>query len=106
MTDPRAARRPGAAVACAHCGLAVPASLVREGDADQFCCNGCRQVHTLVREWGFDQYYRLVERQKGALEPARVTGRSFEDFDDASLQADATEPVGETRRRNPRSSAP
>ena len=94
-----AARRPGAAVACAHCGLAVPAGLVREGDAEQFCCAGCRQVYTLVREWGFDRYYRLVERQQGALEPARVTGRSFEDFDDARVQAEATASLGPDRRR-------
>ena len=97
MTGPLAARRPGAAVGCAHCGLAVPAGLVREGDTEQFCCNGCRQVHTLVREWGFDQYYRLVDRQKGALEPARVTGRSFEDFDDGHVQAAATARLGPDR---------
>ena len=99
MTRPFPARRPSAAVACAHCGLVVPASLVREGDREQFCCSGCRQVHTLVREWGFDQYYRLVERQNGALEPARVTGRSFEDFDDGRLQGEATEQVGGERCR-------
>jgi Cu2+-exporting ATPase len=94
-----AARRPSAAEACAHCGLAVPARLVREGDTEQFCCNGCRQVHTLVHEWGFDQYYRLVDRQQGTLEPARVTGRSFEDFDDGRVQAEATEQIGGDRCR-------
>lgn len=92
------ARRPTAAVACAHCGLPVPASLVREGDAEQFCCNGCRQVRTLVHEWGFDQYYRLVDRQQGQLGPARVTGRSFEDFDDGGRQAEATTTLGSDRR--------
>jgi Cu2+-exporting ATPase len=98
VTGPLATRRPGTDVTCAHCGLPVPASLVREGDADQFCCNGCRQVHTLVREWGFDQYYRLVDSQKGDLEPARVTGRSFEDFDDGRLQAQATSSLGPDRQ--------
>ncbi len=98
MTGPLATRRPGTHVACAHCGLAVPANLVRDGDAEQFCCNGCRQVHTLVREWGFDQYYRLVERQDGVLEPARVSGRSFEDFDDGGAQAEATADLGPDRR--------
>ena len=88
-----------APVACAHCGLAVPAGLVREGEKEQFCCSGCRQVYTLVREWGFDQYYRLVNRQGGVLEPARVTGRSFEDFDDEHLRAEATEQVGADRCR-------
>jgi Cu2+-exporting ATPase len=98
MIRPLAAGRPGAAVACAHCGLAVPAGLVREGDAAQFCCGGCRQVYTLVHEWGFDQYYRLVERQRGSLEPARVTGRTFEDFDDDRVQAGATATLGPERR--------
>jgi P-type Cu2+ transporter len=88
-----------AAAACAHCGLAVPAGLVRGGEARQFCCSGCRQVHTLVHEWGFDQYYRLVGQQRGALEPARVTGRTFADFDDERVQADGTDAVGPDRRR-------
>lgn len=86
-------------VACAHCGLDVPAGLVREGDARQFCCTGCRQVYTLVHEWGFDQYYRLAGQQSGAREPARVTGRGFEDFDDERLQAEATDEAGPDRRR-------
>ncbi|MBK9965005.1 MAG: heavy metal translocating P-type ATPase metal-binding domain-containing protein [Holophagales bacterium] len=91
MTRSRARRHRRVAPGRAHCGLAVPASLVRAGEKEQFCCSGCRQVYTLVREWGFDQYYRLVDQQQGALEPAQVTGRSFEDFDDAQLQAEATE---------------
>ena len=97
--SPAAARVRVAPVTCAHCGLPVPPGLVRDGEKEQFCCSGCRQVYTLVREWGFDQYYRLVDQQQGALEPARVTGRSFEDFDDESLQAEATENVGADRRR-------
>ena len=88
-----------APVACAHCGLAVPSGLFREGETEQFCCSGCRQVYALVKEWGFDQYYRLVDQQDSTLEPARVTGRSFEDFDDAGLQGEATEPVGADRCR-------
>lgn len=100
MTPPRDRRGLSVApVACAHCGLAVGAGLRREGEEAQFCCSGCRQVYTLVKEWGFDQYYRLVDQQRGVLEPARVTGRSFEDFDDERLQAEATEPVGAHRRR-------
>ena len=91
-------------MACAHCGLAVPAGLLREGEKEQFCCSGCRQVYALVKEWGFDQYYRLVDQQDGVLEPARVTGRSFEDFDDASLQGEATEPLGADRCRTNRKS--
>ena len=89
----------GAPAACAHCGLPVPAGLVREDDPAQFCCYGCEQVYTLVREWGFDQYYRLVDQQQGALGPARISGRSFDDFDDVRQQAEATEMVGADRCR-------
>jgi len=88
-----------APVLCAHCGYPVPAGLVQAGDAAQFCCSGCRQVHTLVREWGFDQYYQLINQQRGTLEPATVTGRSFDDFDDERAQRDATVTVGPGRRR-------
>lgn len=87
------------AASCAHCGLPVPGKLVRPEEAHQFCCNGCRQVYTLVGEWGFDQYYRLVNRQQTALEPARVTGRSFDDFDDDRAQREATTPAGPDRQR-------
>ena len=95
------ATAPGAqaTAACAHCGQAVPQGLVRAQDTEQFCCSGCRQVYTLVREWGFDQYYRLVHQQQGALEPARVSGRNFEDFDDAQLQDLASETLSAERRR-------
>lgn len=99
MTARPAHRAPAAAAACAHCAQPVPMSLVRPADTEQFCCAGCRQVHTLVREWGFDQYYRLVGQQQGALEPATVTGRSFDDFDDARVQAPATDDLGGDRRR-------
>lgn len=75
---------------CAHCALPVPASQVRIGATQQFCCAGCRQVNTLIHEWGLDQYYALIERQRAEIEPARVSGRSFDDFDDRQAQGDAT----------------
>ncbi len=90
---------PSRTAMCTHCGQPVPAGLVRTADAEQFCCTGCRQVYTLVREWGFGQFYRLVDQQQGGLEPARVSGRSFDDFDDPQLQATATDVLGPERRR-------
>ncbi|QQR73489.1 MAG: heavy metal translocating P-type ATPase metal-binding domain-containing protein [Holophagales bacterium] len=99
MTVVRERPASAAPVLCAHCGLAVPASLVRDGEAEQFCCSGCRQVYTLVREWGFDQYYRLVERQGARVEPAQVSGRSFADFDDLREQQAASESLGAERCR-------
>ncbi|MGE3842997.1 MAG: heavy metal translocating P-type ATPase metal-binding domain-containing protein [Vicinamibacterales bacterium] len=96
---PGAATATASQTACAHCGLAVPAHLIRNAESQQFCCAGCRQVYMLVHEWGFDQYYRLVAQQRGVLEPARVSGRSFEDFDDVALQSEATDELTAERRR-------
>ena len=45
------------------------------------------------------RYYRLVGQQRGSLEPARVTGRTFADFDDERVQAEGTEEAGAERRR-------
>ena len=87
-----------APVACAHCGLEVPPAQVREGEPHQFCCGGCRQVYDVIHAWGYDQYYRLVDEQRGALEPARVTGRDFADFDDARRQDEAGRSLGPDRR--------
>lgn len=86
------------APSCAHCGLPVPRHLVHEAEPQQFCCAGCRQVFTLIGEWNFGQYYRLLDQQR-ALTPAKVSGRSFEDLDDASAQAAATESAGGERRK-------
>ena len=80
-------------VTCTHCGLEVPRPLVCEGEEHQFCCSGCRQVYGLIHEWGYDDYYRLVESQNGRLEPARVAGRSFTDFDDETFQAQFVRPT-------------
>ena len=86
-------RGPAPAPLCAHCGQPVPVAMLRVQEGEQFCCAGCRQVCTLVREWGFDQYYRLVHQQQSALEPARVSGRSFDDFDDEPGEMSWGQPV-------------
>ncbi|MEW6756163.1 MAG: heavy metal translocating P-type ATPase [Candidatus Latescibacterota bacterium] len=77
---------PPVPVACAHCGLEVPPLLVCPGEEEQYCCAGCCQVRALIRQWGYDDYYRLVRAQGGELGPARVAGRSFADFDDPTFQ--------------------
>ncbi|MHB1047828.1 MAG: heavy metal translocating P-type ATPase [Thermoanaerobaculia bacterium] len=102
MKDPRERSHLRAApVACAHCGLAVPEGMLRPGEEKQFCCNGCRQVHDLIRDWGYEKFYGLVEQQGGVLEPARPTGRAFEDLDDprALEGANEEEPGGRCRTR-------
>ena len=66
---------------CAHCGLEVPARLIREGDEHQFCCSGCRSVYGLLNELGMDSYYQLLESQGAQGRPPTISGRGFEDFD-------------------------
>ncbi len=40
----------GALAACAHCALPVPAWLIKDGAARQFCCQGCRAVWNVIHE--------------------------------------------------------
>jgi Cu2+-exporting ATPase len=70
-------------MACAHCGLPVPASRVEGGAARPFCCGGCRTAWLLLHDSGLDAYYRLPERR---AEPVRASGRSFEEFDHPSFR--------------------
>jgi Cu2+-exporting ATPase len=76
-----------AAARCAHCGLPVPPAMHRAGDAQQFCCEGCRQVYGILHDWGFDGYYQLLDRQGGRGVPAQVKGRRFDELDDETLLA-------------------
>ena len=71
------------AVACAHCGLDVPAGLVDTAARFQFCCTGCRAAYAILHEHGLDRYYDFAER-RGA--PVRATGRGFEEYDHPVFQ--------------------
>ncbi len=62
---------------CAHCGLPVPAG-------ERFCCAGCEVVHGALAEHGLDAYYRLAGDD---LAPARTTGKSYDELDDAGFHA-------------------
>ncbi len=90
MTSTHEAAAGGVEHACAHCTLPVPAAEVCAGAALQFCCGGCRAVHGALHASGLERYYEMRERERvsaDAIEPARVTGRGFEAFDDAAFSA-------------------
>jgi len=75
-----------APVACAHCGLPVPAGLVAADGERSFCCAGCRGVFESLHACGLDRYYALLaaERERGGERdprPAAITGRGFEHLD-------------------------
>jgi Cu2+-exporting ATPase len=82
-----------AAARCDHCGLPVPAAFARPDEALQFCCGGCRSVYGLLHDLGFDQYYRLRDADGAPPVPARVTGRSYQDFDDDAFAAEHARPT-------------
>ena len=63
---------------CSHCGLPVPAGLVRPGAVRQFCCHGCHAAWDVLHDHGLAGYYRLDERRR---EPVRPCGEDFEEFD-------------------------
>ncbi|GAB4370292.1 MAG: heavy metal translocating P-type ATPase metal-binding domain-containing protein [Acidobacteriota bacterium] len=73
------------AAGCAHCGLPVPAGLIRAGEPRQFCCEGCRTVWGILHDEGLARWYALREASGAEPRPARVSGRSYEEFDDPAF---------------------
>lgn len=80
-----AARPSGSSVeaACAHCGLGVPRALVVTGEEAQFCCSGCKTVHSLLGEAGLEGYYAFRERVGAPKKAASVSEQPFHEMDAA-----------------------
>ena len=70
-----------AAVACSHCGLAVPPGLVEPGVEQQFCCAGCRTVYGAIRAHGLERYYAIQQAAPGTAAPARPSGWQYRELD-------------------------
>ena len=88
--DRAAAAGSVAGVDCAHCGLPVPAGLVRTGAALQFCCAGCHAAWDVLHDRGLEGYYRLGERRR---ERVRASGESFEELDHPTFHALHVKPL-------------
>jgi len=64
---------------CAHCSESVPKGLIVDGDAEQFCCNGCRTVREVITGCGLERYYALRDGEASSrstrvsLRPARAS---------------------------------
>ncbi len=80
--DPASCPAPTADTVCAHCGLPVPRGLIEPGADQQFCCNGCRTVHRLIRDNGLASFYNLRDHAAASVKPAQVTGRRYDEFAD------------------------
>jgi len=68
-----------AEVACAHCGLPVPAGRITSERS--FCCTGCEIVAQTIAAHGLEQFYAL--RDEAA--PARTTDRGYGELDDPAF---------------------
>ncbi|MBA4071500.1 MAG: copper-translocating P-type ATPase [Gemmatimonas sp.] len=87
---PGSFRPASAPIACAHCGLDVPAGLI-EADAErQFCCTGCRTAYAILHEHGLGQYYAFGEKRDA---PVRPTGKKYEEFDHEAFQSLYVKPL-------------
>lgn len=82
-------------VLCDHCSLPVPPGAVRPTDAEQFCCEGCRTVYHVLRENGLERFYEIRDRDP-VREPARSSGRGYEEFDDPKFHELHVRKAGES----------
>lgn len=83
------------AARCAHCGLDVPSGLIDAAAERQFCCTGCRTVYDVIHSCGLERYYRLRAGDESPDRPASVTGRSYEELDDATFQSMYVRPAAD-----------
>jgi Cu2+-exporting ATPase len=65
--------------ACAHCGLPVPRDI-------RFCCSGCEVVHSVIAQNGLERFYELRGGDAATPEPARTSGATYAELDDAAFQ--------------------
>lgn len=73
-------------VACAHCGLPVPAGLDRKEPEPSFCCGGCATAWTLIHESGLDVFYRMVDSApESQTLQSRAARQDFATLDDPSF---------------------
>lgn len=80
---------------CAHCSLPVPpARQLKTGEA--FCCAGCEAVYAILHESNLEDYYSIRENLgAGKIGPARISGKTFQYFDDAEFLKRYAEPRAE-----------
>jgi len=72
-------------IACAHCGLPVPAGRIASTESS-FCCAGCEVVHAAIAEHGLDQFYALRRASEVPAIPAHPTARGYAELDDPAFQ--------------------
>ncbi len=90
MSTVRSAAASPRPLACDHCGLDVPATLVDAASERQFCCTGCRTAYAILHEHGLGQYYAFGEKRDT---PVRPTGKRYEEFDHETFRSLYVKPL-------------
>ncbi|HEY5491461.1 MAG TPA: heavy metal translocating P-type ATPase [Gemmatimonadaceae bacterium] len=90
MSTVRSAAASPRPLACDHCGLDVPATLVDAASERQFCCTGCRTAYAILHEHGLGQYYAFGEKRDT---PVRPTGKRYEEFDHEAFRSLYVKPL-------------
>lgn len=73
------------AVACSHCGAAVPIGMIDREATEQFCCRGCHTAYALIHEHGLEAFYDRNQPTGLAVGDSPLA-RSFGDFDQPAFE--------------------
>ncbi|HEX6986446.1 MAG TPA: heavy metal translocating P-type ATPase metal-binding domain-containing protein, partial [Planctomycetaceae bacterium] len=97
--DPAASFGTAEETLCTHCGLPVPAGLIDDLAAEQFCCAGCRTAFEIIHDGGLADYYAIRDRcSVERPETPTVTGEAAQ-FDDPEFVARHVTPDADGRSR-------
>ena len=66
-------------IKCAHCNQSFDEDVMMEFGGNKFCCNGCKNVFTLLNSKGLGEFY--LRLGKNALNPAKELENSDENSD-------------------------
>jgi Cu2+-exporting ATPase len=82
---------------CAHCGLPVP-DAARGSAEPRFCCSACELAYGIIHGAGLGAYYERRDRIAGPSSAARVSARTYAEYDDADFLARYVTTHGPDRR--------
>jgi Cu2+-exporting ATPase len=78
---------------CSHCGLPVPAGLIEPDAAEQFCCQGCRTVFSIIRGCNLERYYKVMEESPASRAAVKSTSKRYAEMDDPTFARLYVKPV-------------
>ncbi len=81
-------------IACSHCSLPVPQTLLVPDSELQFCCSGCEMVFQMLNECDLQRYYEMAQRERETPDPRTNTPPAYAEFDDDVFHRLYTKPSG------------